>query len=82
HACNELIKPQGEVIYSTCTISREENEDVIEYANEKLNFETIEQKYIHSDYASVVEDSRYPVQRFIPGIHKTLGYFIAKMRKI
>ncbi len=82
HACNELIKPQGEVIYSTCTISREENEDVITYANEKLGFETIEQRYRHSDYASVVEDSKYPVQRFIPGIHKTLGYFIAKMRKI
>ncbi len=82
HACNELIKPQGEVIYSTCTISREENEDVITYANEKLDFETIEQRYRHSDYASVVEDSKYPVQRFIPGIHKTLGYFIAKMRKI
>ncbi|NPD89378.1 MAG: methyltransferase domain-containing protein [Asgard group archaeon] len=82
HACNKLIKPQGEIIYSTCTISREENEEVIEYANEKLNFETIEQKYRHSDYASVVEDLKYPVQRFIPGIHKTLGYFIAKMRKI
>jgi predicted RNA-binding protein (TIGR00451 family) len=82
HACNELIKQKGEVVYSTCTISREENEDVLEYAREKLNFEIMEQKYSHSDYSSIVEEFEYPVQRFIPGIHRTPGYFIARMRKI
>lgn len=82
HACSKLIKSKGQVTYSTCTITQEENEEVIEYAIDVLNFGMIEQKYIHSDFTTVKENWKYPVQRFFPGIHKTLGYFIANMRKI
>ena len=28
-----------------------------------------------------IADFTFPVQRFIPGIDKTLGYFIAKLQK-
>lgn len=81
HACSQLLRPGGEVIYSTCTIPKEENEDIIEYSEEKLGFKIKEQRYRHSNYSLDVKDSRYPVQRFIPGIHKTNGYFIANLVK-
>jgi predicted RNA-binding protein (TIGR00451 family) len=81
HSCCDLIKSGGEVIYSTCTIPIEENEDIIKYSKEKLGFEIIEQRHRHSDFTLNIEDSSYPVQRFIPGIHKTNGYFIAKLVK-
>ncbi len=79
HACSKLLKSGGELIYSTCTIPKEENEDVVEYSIEKLGFKIKEQKYRHSNYSLKAEDSRYPIQRFIPGIHKTNGYFIANL---
>jgi predicted RNA-binding protein (TIGR00451 family) len=82
YACDKLIKKGGEIVYSTCTITEEENEDIIDYAIKKLDFEVLEQNYRYSDYKAISKDSKYPVQRFIPGIHKTLGYFIVKIRKI
>lgn len=80
-ACNKLLKAGGEIIYSTCTITEEENEEVIDYALEKLNLKIKEQSKVFSDTRLEDERRTYPVQRFIPGKHNTLGYFIAKLQK-
>ena len=80
-ASNKLLKTGGEIVYSTCTITEEENEEVIDYALEKLNLKIKEQSKVFSDIRLVDEKRTYPVQRFIPGKHNTLGYFIAKLQK-
>lgn len=80
HACNKLLKEEGIIIYSTCTITKEENEDIINHAV-NLGYEVIKQKYIASSSGSLDKDSSYSVQRFIPGKDKTPGFFIAKLKK-
>ncbi len=79
-ACNKLLKPGGELIYSTCTITKEENEEVVNRAM-NLGLKIIEQNYKTATTGSINTDTSLPVQRFIPGQNKTLGYFIAKFRK-
>ena len=72
---------KGEVVYSTCTVTKEENEEVIDYAVKHLNFKVLEQKYVYSESHLKFNDFNYDVQRFIPSIDRTLGYFIAKLQK-
>ncbi|MHA1684968.1 MAG: methyltransferase domain-containing protein [Candidatus Heimdallarchaeaceae archaeon] len=79
-ACNKLLKKGGTIVYSTCTITTSENEETIEYAISDLNLEIVEQQHRISSLRSLT-DTSFPVQRFIPGIHKTVGYFIAKLQK-
>lgn len=81
HSCNDLLKPGGTLVYSTCTITKEENEEVIDYASEELRLRIVEQQYTLPNSGSVVANTTYPVQRFIPGEQTTLGYFIAKANK-
>lgn len=79
-ACNKLLKPEGELVYSTCTITKEENEDVVNHALE-FGLEVIDQAYKVSTRGFIYTEEPIPVQRFIPGQDKTLGFFIAKLRK-
>jgi 16S rRNA C967 or C1407 C5-methylase (RsmB/RsmF family) len=37
----ELLKPEGEMIYSTCTHSPEENEEIIQYLLENYDIEVL-----------------------------------------
>ncbi len=75
-----LLKPGGVLVYSTCTISTEENEDNIEYAI-RLGFRVDE---VWRPYGMIgVRDYWFStsVIRFLPNIHDTPGYFIAKLVK-
>lgn len=80
-ACNQLLKPGGELVYSTCTITKEENEDVIYQASD-VELEIIDQDYKDLKIVSTDLESHPYIQRFIPGRDKTLGYFIAKLKKL
>ena len=80
-ACNKLLKDGGEIVYSTCTITKEENEEVIDYALEELKLKIKEQENVYSEMKSLEGAKSLPVQRFLPGKHNTLGYFIAKLQK-
>ena len=81
YSCNELLKSGGSMIYSTCTITEEENERIIEYAIKDLGLKIIEQEHILSEMRSIDRNLPFPVQRFVPGKHPTLGFFIAKLAK-
>ena len=80
YACNKLLKPGGDLIYSTCTITEEENEAVVKQAVD-YGLKIVEQKYNLSKTGSIDSDYKIPVQRFFPGQDNTLGFFIAKLRK-
>ncbi|WP_175059982.1 RsmB/NOP family class I SAM-dependent RNA methyltransferase [Thermococcus sp. 2319x1] len=80
HFINAAIKSLrrgGILVYSTCTLSYEENEGNVQYMLKKgLKLE--EQKiFIGSPGLGIKE-----VQRFYPHKHLTQGFFIAKLRKV
>ncbi|MDK2870588.1 MAG: methyltransferase [Pyrococcus sp.] len=80
HFINAAIKSLrrgGVLVYSTCTLSYEENEGNVKYMLKKgLKLE--EQKlFIGSPGIEINK-----VQRFYPHKHKTQGFFIARLRKV
>ncbi len=77
NAAIKSLRKGGILVYSTCTLSYEENEGNVQYMLKKgLKLE--EQKiFIGSPGIGINE-----VQRFYPHKHLTQGFFIAKLRKV
>ena len=74
-ACSESVKDGSTLVYSTCTVSKDENEKVIErFLSEHTDFapEGFSVGGITSDGVCVL----------LPCDYGTDGFFIAKMRKI
>ncbi|MBI2043402.1 RsmB/NOP family class I SAM-dependent RNA methyltransferase [Candidatus Pacearchaeota archaeon] len=89
-AAIEILKPKGEIVYSTCTHAPEENEGVLNYVLNKFSGKIKIEKIIlpvkcthgilgwaGGNYNKEVEKSC----RIYPHITNTEGFFIAKMRK-
>ena len=76
-AAVKSLRKGGVLVYSTCTLSLEENEANVKYALEKgLKLE--EQSIFIGSPGVGIND----VQRFYPNRHLTQGFFIAKLRKV
>jgi 16S rRNA (cytosine967-C5)-methyltransferase len=75
------VKPGGHMVYSTCTITREENEDVLDYFL-KTNSEFFIDD-IHSYIPEELKDSITPegFLKLFPQDHNTDGFFIARLRR-
>ncbi len=77
------LKPGGLLIYSTCTFNATENEDNIVYAINQLGAEPvgvdIEPQW--GIVGSLVDHCHCPVYRFLPGVAKGEGLFMAVLRK-
>jgi len=76
----ELLKKGGILVYSTCTVTLEENELLLEKVLEKYRFE-IEKIDLKIGCSGVEVEFKNHVLRFHPHINDTPGYFIAKLRK-
>ena len=76
-AASRIAKKGGRVVYSVCTISKEECEDVTGFAEKELGLELEEQTPF---LAETGFDPEHLTQRFNPDIHET-GYFIARFIK-
>ena len=74
------VKKDGILMYSTCTINKEENEKQVQWIVENLPFEvvSIKEELPQEVRADV---SQYGLQ-LLPGIHKTDGFFLCKLRRI
>ncbi|OYT55930.1 MAG: 16S rRNA methyltransferase [Desulfurococcales archaeon ex4484_217_2] len=76
----ELLRKGGVLVYSTCTVTLEENEEVVEEAVERYGFELVEVKYGSLGSKGLGDKGDF-FMRFHPHIHDVTGYFIAKLIK-
>lgn len=77
------LRPGGLLIYSTCTLNTRENEQNINWAIEELEAEAVAVD-ISSDWGitgSLDAACVAPVYRFIPGVSRGEGLFMAVLRK-
>ena len=77
--CAESVSRGGHLVYSTCTISKAENKDVVErFLKNNQGFEIVKPE--GSEILTEAFDGT-GIQ-LMPHVHKTSGFYIARMRKI
>ncbi|MFC1690558.1 NOL1/NOP2/sun family putative RNA methylase [Nanoarchaeota archaeon] len=81
-AALKCLKKNGVLVYATCSLEPEENEEVIEWALEKYGTE-IKLEPIDVDIGTpgLTEKTKL-CKRFWPNLTSTQGFFVAKIRKI
>ncbi|MEK6984890.1 MAG: RsmB/NOP family class I SAM-dependent RNA methyltransferase [Candidatus Thermoplasmatota archaeon] len=90
-AADRILKPGGTLVYATCTFAPEENEAQLQtllekgYRMEPLDFESVGSvplaKGVTTWPGFTLDSSLSKARRFLPGIHPTLGFFVAKLTK-
>lgn len=75
----KYVKKGGILMYSTCTINKEENQKQIQWIVENLPFEVVSMKEELPQQLRQ-EEGKYGLQ-LLPGIHKTDGFFLCKLRR-
>ncbi|MFX1297057.1 MAG: hypothetical protein ACFFD2_19670, partial [Promethearchaeota archaeon] len=80
----KYIKPNGIIVYCTCTMTTEENEENIKFLVDNFECKITEQPFKFGNPGEKVDDliDWQKLQRFYPDLHDTPGYFIAKIQKI
>ncbi|MCX8182301.1 MAG: RsmB/NOP family class I SAM-dependent RNA methyltransferase [Candidatus Methanomethyliaceae archaeon] len=76
---SKIAKRGGTIVYSTCTLTLEENEEVVMYALEELGLD-LEDQCIRVGEGGFLPGLGY-AQRFSPDLLEMPGYFIAKFTK-
>jgi 16S rRNA (cytosine967-C5)-methyltransferase len=76
----QYVKKGGYLMYSTCTVNREENEENVHWFTENYPFklENLEEYLPNKLWNETTKDGYI---QLIPGIHDTDGFFIAKLRR-
>lgn len=72
---SRYLRAGGRLIYSTCTLNRAENEDIV------LDFLNTHKDFCHEDFEVGGYSSQGGMLTFVPNIHKTDGFFVAVLRK-
>lgn len=75
------VRPGGILMYSTCTVNCEENQDMVEWFTSKYPFETVSLSNNLPDELKEYETKNGMLQ-LIPGIHQSDGFFLAKMQRM
>lgn len=75
----QYVKPGGTLIYSTCTINPDENEENVNWFIENYPF----QKESLAPYLPEVlkEEEKEGMLQLLPGVHKTDGFFLARLKR-
>lgn len=76
----QYVKPGGTLMYSTCTMNREENEENLNYIVNHLGFEVSGlETYLPEELHN--KDTKEGYLRLLPGMHGSDGFFIARLVK-
>lgn len=87
----ELLKPEGEMIYSTCTHAPEENEEVVNYLlkkyNDQIQILDVELPIKTKKGITSWEDKQFTKDvercaRVYPQDNNTEGFFVSKFRRV
>lgn len=87
---DRLLRPGGTFVYATCTFAPEENEGRVQsmldrgYELEPLPFDQFNGEPLAQgvqEWPGLELDDMSHCRRFVPGVHETLGFFVAKLRK-
>lgn len=74
------VKPGGTLIYSTCTIGKEENQDNVEWFLEHYPYELESlDPYLCEELRS--ETTKKGYLQLLPGVHQCDGFFIARLKR-
>lgn len=80
HHAASYVKPGGVLIYSTCTITPEENEQNVQWFLENYPFEAESlDPYLCEELHS--ETTAKGWLQLLPGVHQCDGFFLARLRK-
>lgn len=90
-AADRVLRPGGTLVYATCTLAPEENELQVSrmvergYTVEALPFDRVAgTPLVHgvTQWPGLeLHPSVAKARRFLPGVHPTLGFFVARLRK-
>ena len=76
----EYVRPRGVLIYSTCTMSKAENEDNVSWFTERFPFhlESLD-PFLPEELHD--ENTHLGFLQLLPGVHESDGFFIARFRR-
>lgn len=77
----KCLQPGGLLIYSTCTFNAHEDEENVEWIASELGADIIELPVKESWNITPAVVGNAPVCRFLPGISRSEGLFVAVLRK-
>lgn len=75
---SQFVKPGGILLYCTCSLEMEENEEVVEYILDTTDLELVP---IDSIGEPGLTDRTKNCKRLWPSVHNTQGFFMAKFVK-
>ena len=75
----QYLKPDGVMMYSTCTVNPEENEAVVDWICREFGMETVNMAPEMPEELKAAGEKGY--LQLLPGVHRTDGFFLAKLRK-
>lgn len=81
--CWQCLSPGGILIYSTCTFNTLENEENIQWIVNELGAQVMEIP-IEKEWnitGNLLQNTDFPVYRFLPGRTQGEGFFLAVLRK-
>lgn len=79
-AAANLVKPGGRLVYATCSLLAEENEDVVAaFLEERPDFQAINCQHVLAQQGIVLETGEY--LRLLPHLHGTDGFFAAAVQR-
>ncbi len=77
----KILKPQGRILYSVCTMTLQECEKQIEAVCGKYRLTVERQEFVLGSPGMSSDPELADCQRFHPHIHDSPGFFIALLRK-
>lgn len=75
----QYVKKGGVLIYSTCTVNPDENEENVKWFTENYPFQTESLSPFLPE--CLKEEGKTGMLQLLPGIHETDGFFLARLRR-